>query len=112
MIFKRKKNPSKPEKGPDADGGNAANASEPSAASCGDGSPRISHVPVPRTSPAAGKKLWEADLPEGTIVMCIQRNGRSIVPSGDTRIYAGDTLVMISAGGRESEAVRAITGNR
>ena len=47
-----------------------------------------------------GDTLKEMYLPEGSLVMLINRDGRYIVPNGTRRLKAGDKLLII----RESES--------
>lgn len=76
----------------------------------GAGRVRIVEVQIPGDSPAAGKKLWEITLTKDVIVGCILRGETTLIPRGDTRILAGDTLVVISGSGQELAAVRELTG--
>ena len=76
----------------------------------GNGSVRITEAPISHTAPAVNKKLWELSLPKEVIVGCVLRNGKSMVPRGDTRILAGDILVLISTDEHETAAVRELTG--
>ena len=70
----------------------------------------IAEVPVAQTAPIAGRKIWEIDLPPEAIIGCILRGEKSIVPSGDTEVLAGDVLILISAGKQEIPAIRKLTG--
>ncbi len=58
-------------------------------------------------SPLAGKSLSKADLPVSIIVTTIQRNHDLVVPTGSTKLEAGDELVLI---GRSSDidTIRAV----
>lgn len=76
----------------------------------GEGRVNIAEVPIPGTSPAAGKKLWEINLPKEVIVGCILRGDTTMVPRGDTRILAGDMLVLISSDKQEMAAIQELTG--
>lgn len=76
----------------------------------GKGLVQIVEVQIPSTSPIAGKKLWEISLPKEAIVGCILRTDTTIIPRGDTRILAGDTLVVITNNGQEMETVYSLTG--
>lgn len=76
----------------------------------GEGRVRIAEVPVPGTAPSVGKKLWEINLPKEVIIGCILRGDTTMIPRGDTRIHAGDILVLISGNGQEISAVRELTG--
>lgn len=70
----------------------------------------IAEVPIPQTAPAVGKKLWEINLPKEVIVGCILRHESNMIPRGDTRILAGDVLVLISSDKKEMVAIKELTG--
>ena len=76
----------------------------------GEGRVNIAEVPIPGTSPAVGKKLWEINLPKEVIVGCILRGDSTMVPRGDTRILAGDMPVLISSDKQEMAAIQELTG--
>lgn len=76
----------------------------------GEGRVSIAEVPITAAAPAAGKKLWEIDLPQQVIIGCILRGETTMVPRGDTRILAGDMLVLISSNKQEMAAIRELTG--
>lgn len=76
----------------------------------GQGRVHIVEVRIPSESSSAGKKLWEITLPKEAIVGCVLRNDTTIIPRGDTRIIAGDTLVVITGNGQEMNAIHALTG--
>ena len=76
----------------------------------GQGRVQIVEVQIPGESPVAGKKLWEITLPKESIVGCILRGDTTMIPRGDTRILAGDTLVVITGNGQELNAIAALTG--
>ncbi|MDD4159932.1 MAG: TrkA family potassium uptake protein [Synergistaceae bacterium] len=70
----------------------------------------VAEIPIPASAPAACKKLWEINLPEHAIIGCILRGDTILVPRGDTRILAGDMLVLISSSQQEPAAVKELTG--
>lgn len=70
----------------------------------------IAQVPITPGAPAADKKLWEIDLPKEVIVGCVLRGDQSMVPRGDTRILAGDVLLLISSNRQEMTAIKELTG--
>jgi trk system potassium uptake protein TrkA len=76
----------------------------------GEGRVQIIEVQIQEDAPAAGKKLWEITLPKEGIVSCVLRGDTTLIPRGDTRILAGDTLVVITGSGQELNTVRALTG--
>lgn len=77
----------------------------------GNGRVQIVEVQIGSRSPVAGKKLWEITLPRESIVGCILRSDKSVIPRGDTRILAGDTLVVITGNGQEMNTIQALTGD-
>lgn len=76
----------------------------------GEGRVQIAEVPIFPGAPAVGKKLWEITLPKEVIVGCILRGDSTMIPRGDTRILAGDQLVVISGDGQEIAALKELTG--
>ena len=76
----------------------------------GDGRLSVAEVIIPEGAPAADKKLWEINLPEEVIVGCILRKEQPLIPRGDTRILAGDTLVLLSSAHQETAAIHELTG--
>jgi len=76
----------------------------------GEGRINVAEVPILSNSPAVGKKLWEMNLPGEVIIGCILRGEKSLVPRGDTRVLAGDTLVLISSDNTEMLAIKELTG--
>ena len=76
----------------------------------GDGRVSIAEVSIPEGAPAVDKKLWEISLPREVIVGCILRKDQTLIPRGDTRILAGDSLVLLSSAHQETDAIRALTG--
>lgn len=71
----------------------------------------LMEVPVQEKAVVAGKKIWEIDFPAGIIVGCILRGEQSIVPRGDTRILAGDTLLLIASNKQDILAMRDLYGH-
>ena len=72
------------------------------------GKAQILEVRVPTDSKIDGKKLWEITLPQEVIVGCILRGEESLIPRGDTRIYADDVLVVISGSDEGTDVVRSL----
>lgn len=76
----------------------------------GQGNISIAEVPIPQTAPSVGKKIWEINLPKEVIIGCVLRGVNSMVPRGDTRLLAGDILVLISSKENQITAIRQLTG--
>jgi len=76
----------------------------------GEGRIRIAQVPISQTAPAVDKKLWKLSLPKEVTIGCVLRGDKSMIPRGDTRILAGDILVIISSDEHEMTALKELTG--
>lgn len=77
----------------------------------GQGQVQVLEIKIYSKSPSVGKKLWEIDLPKESIVSCILRRDKTIIPRGDTSIEAGDTLIVIAENKQEFKTLEALTGN-
>ncbi|WP_112323789.1 Trk system potassium transporter TrkA [Oceanibium sediminis] len=64
--------------------------------SIGDAEAEVIEAQVLGTSPIAGRRLREADWPEGALVGAILKGDKVIVPRGDTMIEEGDTLTVFA----------------
>lgn len=63
----------------------------------------IIEVEISPGSPAAGKTVDELNLPEGSLLISVLREGSGFVPRGDSRIETGDeVLVVLNPGLEES----------
>ncbi len=51
-----------------------------------------------------GEALKDIPLKGGILISCITHQGRTLIPKGDTCFYPGDTIIVVTAGGR------AVTG--
>lgn len=76
----------------------------------GEGGIQIAQVRIPEDAPVVDRKIWEIGLPHEVIIGCILRGGTSMVPRGDTRILADDTLILISSEEYEEKAIHVLTG--
>lgn len=76
----------------------------------GEGHISITEVPIPQSSPILGKKIWDINLPKDVIIGCILRGENSMIPRGDTRLLAGDVLVLISSNDNQISAIKELTG--
>lgn len=76
----------------------------------GEGRVQIVEVRIFGESPIADKKLWEVSLPKECIVGCVLRGDSYLIPRGDTRILAGDTLVVITGSNQDLDKIHALTG--
>lgn len=62
---------------------------------------------VPENSTAAGKQIYELNLPKGALVSLVYKKGEYIVPTGSTEISACDVLFVLMDKTKEDE-VRSI----
>lgn len=59
--------------------------------------PELVEVRVPADSAAAGQRVMDLALPQGTLIVLLCRGSESIVPGGGTVIEAGDRLIVFAA---------------
>ena len=76
----------------------------------GEGRVQLLEVPITETDPAAQKQVWEIALPKEVIIGCILRRDQTLIPRGDTRILAGDILVLIAGNEQEEIAILELKG--
>lgn len=76
----------------------------------GEGRVQLLEVPITETDPAAQKQVWEIALPKEVIIGCILRRDQTLIPRGDTRILAGDILVLLSGNEQEEIAILELKG--
>jgi trk system potassium uptake protein len=63
----------------------------------------IIEVEVGEGSPAAGKRVQDVSLPDGSLIISVLRGGAGFVPKNDSVIEAGDQVLLILDPGLESE---------
>ena len=68
----------------------------------------IVEVQIPQGAPAAGKRVEKLDLPEGSRLISIMRNGRSEIAVGSTELQPGDQVLAILQPGKEDELRRVL----
>ncbi len=61
----------------------------------------IIEVEVGRGAPAAGARVADVDLPEGSLIISVLRRGTGFVPKADTVIEAGDEVLLVLDPGLE-----------
>jgi trk system potassium uptake protein len=61
----------------------------------------IIEVEVVQDAPAAGRKVTDVELPDGSLIISVLRNGRGFVPNSDTVIGAGDEVLLVLDPGLE-----------
>ena len=63
----------------------------------------IVEVQIPQGAPAAGKRVEKLELPEGSRLISVMRNGRSEIAVGATELHPGDQVLAILQPGKEDE---------
>lgn len=65
---------------------------------------------VPDNSPAIGKPLQNLNIPDDCVIPLIIRNGKGIVPHGETTLKAGDEVVAVTTLEHEDVLERVFSG--
>ena len=60
-----------------------------------EGKVNVSEIALEADNPVVGKTIDEIQLPNGTLISCILRQGEVIVPSGENSLQALDRLIVI-----------------
>jgi len=68
----------------------------------------IVEVMIDKGAPAAGRRVEALDLPEGSRLISIMRNGRSEIAVGATELHPGDQVLAILQPGKEDELRRVL----
>jgi trk system potassium uptake protein TrkA len=71
----------------------------------------IIEMEVADDAPAAGRKVIDIDLPEGSLIISVLREGGGIVPKGDTVIEAGDEVLLVLDPGLEADITAQFSSN-
>jgi trk system potassium uptake protein len=69
----------------------------------------IIEVEVGNGAPAAGRKVAEVELPDGSLIISVLRNGRGFVPNSETVIDAGDEVLLVLDPGLEDRITAQFT---
>ncbi|HYF27855.1 MAG TPA: NAD-binding protein [Baekduia sp.] len=62
----------------------------------------IIEVEVTHGSPAAGRRVSDIPLPDGSLIISLLRGGKGFVPKGDSVIEAGDEVLLVLDPGLET----------
>jgi trk system potassium uptake protein TrkA len=63
----------------------------------------IIELEVQSGAPAAGLRVSEVNLPEGSLVISVLRDGRGFVPTPETVVEAGDQVLLVLDAGLEEQ---------
>lgn len=70
----------------------------------------VSEVLLSGSSPACGRKIWQLDLPQDSIIGCIVRGEQTIIPKGNTLMEAGDKVVILSTAAAIDDTAKQLLG--
>jgi trk system potassium uptake protein TrkA len=70
----------------------------------------IIEMDVAEGSPAAGKNVQDLEMPEGSLVISVLREGSGFVPRGDTVIEPGDEVLLCLDPGLEEQVTPLFSG--
>jgi trk system potassium uptake protein TrkA len=70
----------------------------------------IIEVEVGQGAPAAGRQVAEVELPDGSLIISVLRNGKGFVPKADTVIDAGDEVLLVLDPGLEDSITAQFSG--
>ena len=74
----------------------------------GKGNMQLVKVAIPEQSPVDGRMLAEINLPHNSVVVAVDRPDRDLeIPTGDTVLHAGDSMIVIVKNGA-AERIRSI----
>ena len=71
----------------------------------------IIEMEVADDAPAAGRKVIDIDLPDGSLIISVLREGGGMVPKGDTIIEAGDEVLLVLDPGVEADITAQFSPN-
>jgi trk system potassium uptake protein len=69
----------------------------------------IIEVEVAQGAPAAGSTVADVELPDGSLIISVLRNGRGFVPNSETVIDAGDEVLLVLDPGLEDRITAQFT---
>jgi trk system potassium uptake protein TrkA len=72
----------------------------------------IIELEVPDGSPVIGRQVMDINLPDGSLIISILREGRGFVPKADTVIEQGDEVLLVLDPGLEERITEQFTSNR
>ena len=70
----------------------------------------IIEIEIAERSIAAGAKVSELEMPEGSLVISVLREDGGVVPTGDTVLGAGEEVLVVLSPGLEAEVSSVFTG--
>jgi trk system potassium uptake protein TrkA len=75
-----------------------------------EGQIHVTEVVLGEAAPAAARTLQELDLPQGSLVAAVIRDGQVLVPGGADRLRVADRLILIALPENEEELLCTLVG--
>jgi trk system potassium uptake protein TrkA len=76
-----------------------------------EGRVHVTEIVLDRDAPAVGHCLRELELPPGSLIAAIIRDGQTLVPQGDTQMLVADRLILIALPEHQEACLRALAGS-
>ena len=75
-----------------------------------EGKVNVTEIALQQDSPAVGKTIGKLNLPDGTLIACILRQGEVIVPNVNNNLQQSDRLILISKPESYGQLLRLLMG--
>lgn len=72
------------------------------------GKVNLVEIDIPRTAPADGPQVSDLQLPRESVLVCVFRGEKIIIPRGETRLSPGDQVIALTTPELEDELRRAV----
>ena len=69
----------------------------------------VAEVALKEDSPVAGCAVKDVELPEGSLIVGVVRDNKTVIPQGNTELRAGDHVFLISERKNINRVVRAVS---
>ena len=76
----------------------------------GDSEIVVNEVTLDSKSKILNKKLWEIPFPPQSIISCILRDGRAIIPQGNTECRENDKIILVTSAAVLNETMSLLAG--
>ena len=75
-----------------------------------EGKVNVTEIALEQNNPVVGKTIDQVQLPNGTLIACILRQGEVVVPNGENSLQALDRLVVIGQPESYGQLMRLLCG--
>jgi trk system potassium uptake protein TrkA len=76
----------------------------------GEGKINITELDISETSLVVGKQVKDIQFPKDSLLVYVIHDGKPIVPKGDTILYSGDHVFVVSLPENYAQTIRMLTG--